>query len=341
MVMLGWSIDTIAMTIAVPHEKIVQLRALLEEWACSRREASVKEVRSLLGKLLHLSEVVRPGKFFVRRILNQLGLEPFKAGDADDRFAVGGRRRRRVVQLTHEFHADLDFWRLIIEMATGADGIIRLESPLFACFLQPPTRVLVSDACGDAMGGFCLETGRWWRTDFTEDIRTRLRERVRQRDDLSMNVFELLGMVMTAWALTVHAGECPECPGQSVLMRGDNMSAVHWVNKCRGAKEPRSGALMRMMGVLEMRNGWRFRAKHIKGLANTLADGISRWNHNDIAANLRSHRPDIRWQEQHLGQEALEITSEVLDASSSDDQLRDRLNAVTRRVSGLGVNFAS
>ena len=98
---------------------------------------------------------------------------------------------------------------------------------------------------------------------------------------------------------------------------------------------------MRMMGVLEMRNGWRFKAKHIKGVANTLADGISRWNRNDISYNLRSYRPDICWQEQHLGQEALDLTSEVLDASFSDDQLRDRLNAVTRRVSGLGVNFAS
>lgn len=337
--MLGWDFDTIAMSMSVPQEKVAQLRAMLEEWPGDRREAPVKEVRSLLGKLLHLSEVVRPGKFFVRRILNQLGLEPFRAEETDDRFALRGQRRRGVVRLNREFHADLEFWRLIMEMATGADGITRLESPLFAFFLQPPTRIIISDASGNAMGGFCLETGRWWRIDFSGDIRMRLRERVSQRDDLSMNVFELLGMVMTAWAMTVHAGERPECPGQSVLMRGDNMSAVHWVNKCRGAKEPRSGALMRMMGVLEMRNGWRFRAKHIKGLANTLADGISRWKHEEIGANLRSYRPDICWQEQHLGQEALDLTSEVLGASSSDDQLRNRLNAVTRRVSGLGVRF--
>ena len=39
-----------------------------------------------------------------------------------------------------------------------------------------------------------------------EDIRARLRKRVCSRDDLSMNVCELLGMVVTAWALTVHAG---------------------------------------------------------------------------------------------------------------------------------------
>ena len=190
------------------------------------------------------------------------------------------------------------------------------------------------------MGGYCLETGKWWRIDFDPDVRMRLRTRVLSRDDLSMNVFELLAMVVTAWALTVHAGACPEFPGQSILMRGDNMSAVHWVNKCRGAKEPRSGALMRMMGVLEMRNGWRFRAKHIKGVANTLADGISRWDRADIASNLHSFRPDICWQEQRLGQEALDLTFGVLASSSSESQLRLRLNELTRRVSGLGVSFA-
>ena len=83
----------------------------------------------------------------------------------------------------------------------------------------------------------------------------------------------------------------------------------------------------------------RFRAKHIKGVGNTLADGISRWKHDEIALNLHSYRPDICWQEQHLGQEALDLTSVVLASSSSEDQLRNRLNAITRRVSGRGASF--
>lgn len=335
--MLGWSIDTMSMTIAVPQEKISRLRVMLDQWPGERTTASVKDVRSLLGKLLHLCEVVRPGKFFIRRILNQLGLAPLKEGERDGGAVAGARQMRRVVRLGREFHADLDFWRVILAMSTGPDGVTRLEAPLFTSFLQLPSRIIISDASGDAMGGYCLETGWWWRIDFTEDVRMRLRRRVCQRDDLSMNVFELLGMVVTAWALTVHVGDSPEYPGQSVLMRGDNMSAVHWVNKCRGAREPRSGALMRMLGCLEMRNGWRFRAKHIKGVANTLADGISRWPHDEIETNLRSYRPDIRWQERPLGPEAWGLTSDVLASSSSDDQLRSRLDAVTRRLSGLGA----
>lgn len=94
---------------------------------------------------------------------------------------------------------------------------------------------------------------------------------------------------------------------------------------------------MRMLVVLDRRNEWRFRAKHIKGVANTLADGISRWKHEEISFNLRAFCPDVRCQEQHLGQEALDIRSAVLDSSSSDDRLPRRLNEVTRQVYGLGA----
>ena len=93
-------------------------------------------------------------------------------------------------------------------------------------------------------------------------------------DDLSMNVFELLGMVVTAWAMTVHAGARPEDPGQSILIRRDNMSDVDWVR-----------------------------------------------------------------QEQHLGQGALDLTSAVLASSSLEGPLRNRLNAITRQVPGLGPSF--
>lgn len=53
-----------------------------------------------------------------------------------------------------------------------------------------------------------------------------------------------------------------------MLMRVDDMSASHWVRKCRGAKEPRAGGLMRMLVYFKLWSEWRFRATHIKGLAN-------------------------------------------------------------------------
>ena len=42
-------------------------------------------------------------------------------------------------------------------------------------------------------------------------------------------------------------------------------------------------------------------AVHVAGVANTLADGISRWDSPSISAILRRFRPDVCWREQVLG----------------------------------------
>ena len=112
-------------------------------------------MRSLLGTLLYLCEVVRPGKFSVRRILSQLGLVPLKTGEGmGNGVAVGGKQRRGCVRLSRELHDALAFWMIVVEMATGPNGITRLEAPLFRCFLQPSSRILINDESGNGMGFF-------------------------------------------------------------------------------------------------------------------------------------------------------------------------------------------
>ena len=54
------------------------------------------------------------------------------------------------------------------------------------------------------------------------------------RDDLSINLLELLVMTVTAWAFTVQAATPPNYPGASILMRGDNSSGVHRVKSIPG-----------------------------------------------------------------------------------------------------------
>ena len=56
---LGWTIDTIAMVFSLTSAKLLQLSLLLEAWPPARAVASEYELRSLMRKLLHVSEVVR------------------------------------------------------------------------------------------------------------------------------------------------------------------------------------------------------------------------------------------------------------------------------------------
>ena len=103
--MLGWTIDTVALTISLPPAKLVQLRELLARWPADRRISSESELRSLMARLLHVCQVVRQGKKIVRRMLNQLGLPPVPAG-AEEPWGSRGRSRARI-RLGREFHDDL------------------------------------------------------------------------------------------------------------------------------------------------------------------------------------------------------------------------------------------
>ena len=83
-------------------------------------------------------------------------------------------------------------------------------------------------------------------------------------------------MVVSAWVLVVLCAERTSARGDCVLLRGDNEAAVQWVRRCRGGLEPRSGALMRLLDVLEVSSGWHFDALNVRGIHNVVVDGISR-----------------------------------------------------------------
>ena len=87
--------------ISLTSAKLLQLGVLLEAWPPARAVASEYELRSLMGKLLHVSEVVRPDLFFIRRVINQLGMSPVRPWD--ERFGVSGvgkgRRKLRACVL--------------------------------------------------------------------------------------------------------------------------------------------------------------------------------------------------------------------------------------------------
>ena len=74
------------------------------------------------------------------------------------------------------------------------------------------------------MGGYCLETGWWWRYGLTEEERRRT---VRSRASMGYEI--MFGTVFTAYAMVVIRKDLPGRAGEAVLLRGDNSSAAQWV----------------------------------------------------------------------------------------------------------------
>ena len=58
---LGWDIDTVAMAIFALLVKLERLRDTLSEWSPDPVVVPEEELRSLIGRLLYLGEVVRSG----------------------------------------------------------------------------------------------------------------------------------------------------------------------------------------------------------------------------------------------------------------------------------------
>ena len=62
---------------------------------------------------------------------------------------------------------------------------------------------------GDIFFGPGPGSGVWWRFEFGDDMRARLRATVRDWNDLSFTVLELLGMVVTAWIFVTQSHARP------------------------------------------------------------------------------------------------------------------------------------
>ena len=98
------------------------------------------------------------------------------------------------------------------------------------------------------------------------------------------------------------------------------------MRRCRGGLEPRSGALMRLLGVLEVSSGWHFEATHVRGIHNATADGISRWDRGSVLDNWRAVRPNILLQVWELGTIGICLFTSVLASHTCDTPLWLRLN---------------
>ena len=71
LVFLGFELDTEAMIVRLPDSKLRRTLALVREWS-GKRACRKRELESLLGHLQHAATVIRPGRTFVRRLIELL-----------------------------------------------------------------------------------------------------------------------------------------------------------------------------------------------------------------------------------------------------------------------------
>ena len=66
---LGIEIDTVALELRLPSDKLYKLRRQLKDWR-GRKVCTKRELLSLIGVLSHACKVVRAGRTFLRRLID-------------------------------------------------------------------------------------------------------------------------------------------------------------------------------------------------------------------------------------------------------------------------------
>ena len=106
---LGYTVDTVNMTVSIPSKKIEETLELCGEWL-EKKEASRKELRSLFGRLKHVSSCIPPANRFLSRILDALRNTPF----------VGSH------SLPEDIHKDISWF---MQSARALNGVFLIPPP--------------------------------------------------------------------------------------------------------------------------------------------------------------------------------------------------------------------
>jgi len=126
---LGIFVNTVAGELKLPEDKQHRLKELLRGWG-GKRICRRRELESLIGLLNHACKVVRPGRSFLRRLidtLHQTGNRP--QGDS-------------LIRLNKACQADIAWWAEFLDSWNGVS------------FLHPPESLPMVEVTSDASGSW-------------------------------------------------------------------------------------------------------------------------------------------------------------------------------------------
>jgi hypothetical protein len=128
---LGITLDSVAMTLALPHDKIVQLTAELTRMVTATK-VTKRQIQSLCGRLNWATQVIYGGRFHLRRLLDKMNTlqKPW--------------HRART---TLDMKADIQWWLEILPFFNG-------QMPMVDTRPAAPVSI---DACTAAAGAFYLD----------------------------------------------------------------------------------------------------------------------------------------------------------------------------------------
>jgi hypothetical protein len=240
----------------LPECKLIKVRESVQS-AKRRKKITLHDLQSLIGLLNFACLVVVPGRTFLRRLID---------------LTCGVSNPNHYIRLTCEARADLHMWSNFVESYNGRSVLLP------DIWSSSDKELLFTDASGSL--GFAAVLGTdWFALGWGEVLNF----------EYQIAIKELFPIVL---ALEIWG---PRLANKKILFLTDNMAIVHAINK-QTCKDKTLMKLIRRLVLTALTHNILFKAKHIAGKTNTLADHLSRFKFQEafrIAPHLRPMQTEI------------------------------------------------
>lgn len=233
---LGILIDLVNKVLRLPDEKLQRLIIKIKEWG-DKKACTKRELQSLIGHLSHACCVVRPGRTFLRRMIDLTS----KVDEPHHHINLGVG-----------FRSDLLWWACFLPSWNGTSMMTGMNKA------EEAMGTVTSDASGSwGCGAFC-STGDWFQLQWPAGW-----------EKIHITIKELVPVVLAIALWGQH------WKGTTVKCLCDNGAVVAGLNSGR-SRDKRVMHLLRAMFLFTAKHSLFIVGEHIPGVQNTAADALSR-----------------------------------------------------------------
>ena len=327
-VVLGWLIDTVAMTISLPKHRVERLADILASIPPTQKRTSVRKWHKVLGELRSMS-IALPG---AQGLFSALQLALSRAS---------GHR----ISLNKGVHAALDDFRWLLQDVARRPTRIAEIIPLL------PSALGYHDASGAGCGGVWFPvpslgsrhaqppaTPLVWRLQWPPHIRQALITHSNPHGTISISDLELAGGLIHLDVIAQHL----DIRERTILSKTDNLAALFWQRKGSATTDAPSAHLLRLFALHQRFHRYVPRHDYEPGLTNPLADAASRLftlTNPQLLTHFSSHFPqELPWKLVHP---TLPMTSSVISALQRTTSTRESLLVAPPLVIHSGTSGSS
>ena len=262
---LGWIVDSVAMTISLPQHRQERLAEILASIPTTQRRISTKKWQhKVLGELRSMSIALPGARHLFSHMQSALQTEK------------GGR-----IALRHGVHQALEDFRWIAKDISSRPTRIQEIIPL------KPSVMGDHDASGAGAGGVWFPTSTLdsrvstsappilWRFEWPKEVQEQLITEANPHGTITNSELELAGGLLHLEA----AAQCFDVRERTLLSRTDNLAALFWQRKGSATTTKAPSFLLRQFGIHQRYHRYVPRHDYISGPSNPLADDASRLFH--------------------------------------------------------------